>query len=177
MSPKRLSIFDIATMYEGEQDSATAVPGARVKISTNRIYYGNKSTLSEFVATAYDRNGKSIKSMNGYFLEPAVDYDSARIEGSKKAILGGKYRIVPKQYETQRFQWYLKGVDGRTGIAIHKGTNGTDSKGCLIPGTSYSYDSDNNEYKVWKSGAKLEELTKFINKYGDCGIEINITPL
>lgn len=40
MSPKRLSIFDIATMYEGEQDSATAVPGARVKISTNRIYYG-----------------------------------------------------------------------------------------------------------------------------------------
>lgn len=68
MSPKRLSIFDIATMYEGEQDSATAVPGARVKISTNRIYYGNKSTLSEFVATAYDRNGKSIKSMNGYFL-------------------------------------------------------------------------------------------------------------
>ena len=25
MSPKRLSIFDIATMYEGEQDSATAV--------------------------------------------------------------------------------------------------------------------------------------------------------
>lgn len=46
MSPKRLSIFDIATMYEGEQDSATAVPGARVKISTNRIYYGNKSTLS-----------------------------------------------------------------------------------------------------------------------------------
>ncbi len=49
MSPKRLSIFDIATMYEGEQDSATAVPGARVKISTNRIYYGNKSTLSEFL--------------------------------------------------------------------------------------------------------------------------------
>ena len=50
MSPKRLSIFDIATMYEGEQDSAIAVPGARVKISTNRIYYGNKSTLSEFLA-------------------------------------------------------------------------------------------------------------------------------
>lgn len=68
-------------------------------------------------------------------------------------------------------------MDGRTGIAIHKGTNGTYSKGCLIPGTSYSYDSDNNEYKVWKSGAKLEELTKFFNKYGDCGIEINITPL
>ena len=56
MSPKRLSIFDIATMYEGEQDAATAVPGSRVKISTNRIYYGDKSTLSEFVATAYDRN-------------------------------------------------------------------------------------------------------------------------
>lgn len=177
MSPNRLSIFDIATMYEGRQDSATAVPEAHIKISTSRRYYGNKSTLSEFIATAYDKNGKSIKSINGYFLEPKVDYDSATIEGSKKAILGGKYQIVPKQYESQRYQWYLKGVDGRTGIAIHKGNNGTDSKGCLIPGTSYSYDSDNNEYKVWESGAKLEELTNFFKKYGNSGIEINITPL
>ena len=68
MNPKRLSIFDIATMYEGPKDSTTVVPEARVKISTNRRYYGTKSTLSEFIATAYDRNGKSIKSMNGYFL-------------------------------------------------------------------------------------------------------------
>lgn len=45
MSPKRLSIFDIATMYEGEQDSATAVPGARVKISTNRMYLPNTRVL------------------------------------------------------------------------------------------------------------------------------------
>lgn len=177
MNPKRLSIFDIATMYEDRKDSTMVVPEARVKISTNRRYYGTKSTLSEFIATAYDRNGKSIKSMNGYFLEPTVDYDSATIEGSKKAILGGKYQIVPKQHPQQRFQWYLKGVDGRKGIAIHKGTIGTDSKGCLIPGTSYSYDSDNNEYKVWESGAKLEELTEFFKKYGGSGIEIDITPL
>ena len=177
MNPKRLSIFDIATMYEGRKDSATVVPEARVKISTNRRYYGTKSTLSEFIATAYDRNGKSIKSMNGYFLEPTVDYDSATIEGSKKAILGGKYQIVPKQHPKQRFQWYLKGVDGRKGVAIHKGNIGSDSKGCLIPGTSYSYDSDNNEYKVWESGAKLEELTEFFKKYGGSGIEIDITPL
>lgn len=177
MSPKRLSIFDIATMYEDKKDSTIVVPEARVKISTNRLYYGNKSTLSKFIATAYDRNGKSIKSMNGYFLEPKIDYDSATIGGSEKAILGGKYQIIPKQHKSQRFQWYLKDVDGRTGIAIHKGHIGTDSKGCLIPGSSYSYDSDNNEYQVWKSEMKLKELTDFFNKYGDCGIEINITPL
>ena len=55
MNPKRLSIFDIATMYEDRKDSTTVVPEARVKISTNRRYYGTKSTLSEFIATAYDR--------------------------------------------------------------------------------------------------------------------------
>lgn len=54
---------------------------------------------------------------------------------------------------------------------------GTDSKGCLIPGTGYSYDKDNNEYKVWNSGTKLIELTNFFKKYGKNGIELNITPL
>jgi hypothetical protein len=54
MSPKRLSIFDIATMYEGEQDSATA----------------------------YNEQGEKIDSMKGYFLEPHVNYDSAKIANS-----------------------------------------------------------------------------------------------
>lgn len=175
MEPKRLSIFDLATMFEG--DSVAKYPKSRVLVSTNRICYGNKSTLSKFVATAYDSYGRAVDSMNGYFLEPHTDCDSAMIENSKKAILGGNYQITPKQNNKQRYLWYLNGVKGRKGIAIHKGNHGTDSKGCLLPGVSYSYDKTNNEYHVWKSKEKLTELSNFFEKYGEGGIEINITPL
>lgn len=115
--------------------------------------------------------------MNGYFLEPHTDCDSAMIENSKKAILGGNYQITPKQNNKQRYLWYLNGVKGRKGIAIHKGNHGTDSKGCLLPGVYYLYDKTNNEYHVWKSKEKLTELSIFFEKYGEGGIEINITPL
>lgn len=39
MEPKRLSIFDLATMFEG--DSVAKYPESRVLVSTNRICYGN----------------------------------------------------------------------------------------------------------------------------------------
>lgn len=145
MNNQKITIFDIATAYNDKNESNAVVPGSSVLISTNRYYYGNKSTLSKFIATAYDKHGNTINSMNGYFLEPHVEHDSATIENSKKAILGGRYQVIPKQYETQKYSWYLKDVKGRKGIAIHIGNHGTDSKGCILPGTSYSYDRDNNE--------------------------------
>ncbi|MDO5460859.1 MAG: DUF5675 family protein [Bacteroidales bacterium] len=195
MSPKRLSIFDIATMYEGEQDSATAVPGARVKISTNRIYYGNKSTLSEFVATAYDRNGKSIKSMNGYFLEPGTDYNRAKKEGSDTAIMSGSYEVIPQAEMRKRiaerrtlngeriiehdiklrYNWYIDNPPGRSGIAIHSGRDGRNTTGCFIPGDSISSNKEKTDYSIIDKG-KRGKLFRFFNDYGQNGIRINVGP-
>lgn len=158
--------------------NTTSTPtNSRVVVSTNRQHYGNNSTLSKFTATAYDKKGNNISSMNGYFLEPQVDHKEARTEGSNKAIPGGRYQVIPKAHQWQKYQWYLKNVEGRTGIAIHTGNYGKDTEGCLLPGAKYSYDKEKNEYNVWESTKKTKELFNFFKKHGKEGIEIIITPL
>lgn len=69
----------------------------------------------------------------------------------------------------------VSGVEGRTGIKIHAGNNGDDTEGCLLPGTSGTYNSETGESTVSGSRNKLNELTDFLNKYGDSGITIQIS--
>lgn len=142
-------------------------------INTNRLWYGKDSTVSAFLATAYDDKGNKVSSMNGYFIEPETDYDRADIEGDDKAIACGTYKIVPKR-KGQRFEWYVDKVPGRSGIAIHGGTDGTDTSGCLLPAEDFTYDKKNDRYYTVGSGKKKNELFGFFNRYGKNGIKINI---
>ena len=42
------------------------------------MWYGEDSTVSAFLATAYDEHGNVVDSMRGYFLEPGTDYNRAK---------------------------------------------------------------------------------------------------
>lgn len=153
--------------------NSTKSTSSSIVINTNRLWYGKDSTVSAFLATAYDDKGNRISSMKGYFIEPETDYDRAEIEGDDKAIAYGTYNIVP-QKEGQRFEWYVDKVPGRRGIAIHSGNNGSHTSGCLLPAEDFTYDKNNDSYHTVGSGRKKRELFAFFNRYGKNGIRINI---
>lgn len=110
---------------------------------------------------------------NGYFLERPYEANLAEESGSLKAIQPGVYKIIPHT-PGQRFKWYLEGVPGRFGIAIHSGNKPEDSMGCLLTGTSVSKINDVN-YEVRGSISKLNNLFALFEMYGNDNISITIT--
>ena len=170
---RKSNIFELAKMYNEPEKLPNKT---KVVINSNRLHYGYNATVSAFLATAYDSNGKKLDSMQGYFLEPRTDYELATTKNSDTAIMPGTYRITPKWHEEQKYDWYLRNTKGRTGIAIHGGKNGNNTTGCLIPGSSF------NTYKNEKGDSltindaynKKEELFRFFRRYGNDGIKINI---
>ena len=133
------SIFEAATAYDNG-NCGYIKPFTNVVVNSNRLWYGKNSTVSAFLATAYDEDGNRVDSMEGYFLEPEHNPDSAKIEGGDKAIMSGTYNIVPKTVIENRinktlrengekeihlrYDWYIDSVPGRSGIAIHNGNTG-----------------------------------------------------
>ena len=144
-----------------------------IVINTNRLWYGKDSTVSSFVATAYDEMGNSVSSMDGYFLEPETDYDKAETAGSDKSIKYGTYDIVPGR-SWQTYDWYVDKVPGRSGIAIHSGKDGSNTLGCLLPAENFIHIKENDNYRTVNSRKKKIELFDFFKKYGKNGIKINI---
>ena len=182
------SIFEVATAYENG-NGGIIKPRTNVVVNTNRLWYGKGSTVSAFLATAYDEQGKRVDSMKGYFLEPEVNYDSAKVSGGDKAIMYGTYNVIPKKKLEERinrirrrngeedvnlrYEWYVDNVPGRSGIAIHSGVNGEHTLGCLLPGDTFEY-NDKQGCIIKNSPITRDKLFKFFNNYGKKGIKINI---
>ena len=183
------SIFEAATAYDNG-NCGYIKPFTNVVVNTNRLWYGKNSTVSAFLATAYDEDGNSVDSMTGYFLEPEHNPDSAKIEGGDKAIMHGDYKIISgaelekeindarrrngKKKIKLKYKWYINSVPGRSGIAIHNGRTGYNTLGCFLPGESFEYDKNTQQYSIQNSPRKVEELFKFFDKYGRNGIKIKV---
>jgi hypothetical protein len=128
--------------------------------------------------------------MKGYFLEPHVNYDSAKIANSDKAIMHGTYNVIPKAKLEERinkqrrewgeknvnlkYDWYVDNVPGRSGIAIHGGKNGDHTSGCLLPGDTLKYDEEAQDYTIKDYTSRKDALFNFFKQYGKNGIKINI---
>ena len=185
------SIFDIATAFEdGQEGEIKQKPKTNVVVNSTRKWYGKNSTVSTFTATAYNEQNEKIDSMKGYFLEPHVNYDSAKIANSDKAIMYGTYNVIPKAKLEERinkqrrewgeknvnlkYDWYLDNVPGRSGIAIHGGKNGDHTSGCLLPGDTLKYDEEAQDYTIKDYTSRKDALFNFFKQYGKNGIKINI---
>lgn len=75
--------------------------------------------------------------MSGSTIEPYFSVLFANVEGYGSAILPGSYNII-EAIGNQRYSFYLDGVSGRTGIALHGGFSPEDSLGCIIIGNGSS---------------------------------------
>ena len=191
---RRPDIFEIATAYENGNGGIIR-PRTNVVVNTNRLWYGKGSTVSAFLATAYDEQGKKVDSMEGYFLEPATDYDRAKVGGSDTSIMSGQYNVIAKDVMKKRivkrrklngenieekdinlkYDWYVDNPPGRSGIAIHGGRTGEHTTGCLIPGDSFEFDAQRQDYII-NNKEKKQKLFDFFNNYGRNGIIINVGP-
>ena len=94
-------------------------------------------------------------------MEPATDYDRAKVGGSDTSIMSGQYNVIAKDVMKKRivkrrklngenieekdinlkYDWYVDNPPGRSGIAIHGGRTGEHTTGCLIPGDSFEFDA------------------------------------
>lgn len=160
-------------LSEGQQ--MAYIGGETVRISVNRSFYGDNSTMSYFLATAYDDSGNAIASISGMFLEPTADYDRSTVSGSDTAINYGTYNVVPSTYRGESGYYEVIGVEGRSAIKIHAGNHGGHTEGCLLPGTSGTYNSESGESTVSNSRDMLGELNGFLDQYGSSGITMQIT--
>ena len=87
---RRPDIFEIATAYENGNEGDKK-PRTKVVVNTNRLWYGDDSTVSAFIATAYDEQGNRVDAMNGYFLDGTAhvtNKDGSVYEGE---FIGGRY--------------------------------------------------------------------------------------
>ncbi len=180
MKKRKLTVGSLAELAArmpvlSENVQSSFIGGGTVNITVNRSFYGDNSTMSYFLATAYDDDGNVVSSMSGMFLEPTADYDRSTVSGSDTAIQYGTYNVVPSTYKGQSGYYEVVGVEGRSGIKIHAGNDGDDTEGCLLPGTSESYNSETGESTVSGSRDKLNELTNFLDEYGNSGITIQMS--
>lgn len=134
-----------------------------------------RKNLDELAKVMPVISGNVISSLSGMFLEPTADYDRCTVSGSDTAIKYGTYNVVPSTYKGKPGYYEVSGVEGRSAIKIHAGNNGDDTEGCLLLGTSGTYNSENGESMVFGSRDKLNELTNFLNEYGNNGITIQIS--
>ena len=194
-TPKVPSLFEEAMLgriYDEPGEDENNKPKTNVVVNATRKWYGKKSTVSTFTATAYDEQGNKVDSIKGYFLEPGTNYEKAKIAGSDTAIMSGGYEIIPKaemlkrvnerrtksklpKIKDLRFKWYIDNPPGRSCIAIHGGKDGESTTGCFIPGNSFSFDEQMSDYTINDVG-KRAELFNFCDKYGHNGIKINVGP-
>lgn len=186
----------LGKIYDEPINGDNNKPKTNVVIHTNRLYPGKESTISAFLAIAYDGQGNKVDSMKGFFLEPKIDFEKARIPNSDTAIMSGGYEVIPKDEMRRRilkrrieggeknlresdivlrYDWYIDNPPGRSGIAIHGGNSGENTTGCYIPGVSFSFDEEIQDYTIQDAGKK-RELFDFFNNYGCCGIKINVGP-
>lgn len=170
---KKISIFELARMYNEPERLPNTT---RVEINTKRFKFGYNATISSYIATAYNSSSEKIDSIQGYFLEPKTDPELATTKNSDTAIQPGKYQIIPRWSDKQKYKWYLKDVNGRTGIAIHGGRHGNHTTGCLIPGTGYNVHKNEkgDSLTINDAANKRDELFEFFENYGNGGIKIDI---
>ena len=149
--------------------------GGRVAISVNRYFYGDNSTMGYFLVTAYDNNGNAIDSLSGMCLEPGVNYDRCHVSGSNTAISYGTYNVVPSTWDKNSGYFEITEVDGRSGIKIHIGNTGAHTTGCLLVGTSGTYNSVTGESTIGGSSGMMNFFRNFLNKYGNGNATINFS--
>ena len=78
----------------------------------------------------------------------------------KRRIEGGEKNLRESDI-VLRYDWYIDNPPGRSGIALHGGNSGENTTGCYIPGVSFSFDEEIQDYTIQDAG-KSESYLIFL---------------
>lgn len=157
---------EMSVLSKAEREAL--IGGGTAVITVQRLASMGDTTLSMFTVISSDYG----RVCQGYFLEPVLNPDLAQTPGSDTAISAGTYGVVPSTYHGQYGYWEVTGVPGRSYIKIHPGNYGSNTEGCLLPGSSYSI--VNGAFVVNNSRACFYQLSDCLNNYGSDGISMII---
>lgn len=118
-------------------------------------------TISEFHTVGGD------ESINGYILEPAGP--STTVPNQNKRVPEGLYNIdnySSKRYPSN-FVIYNDLVPKERAILYHIGNSSEDTRGCMLPGTTYN----GNDF-IGDSTTKFKELKRYINSIGANNVKV-----
>ena len=118
-------------------------------------------TISEFHTLGGD------ESINGYILEPAGP--STTVSNQNKRVPEGLYNIdnySSKRYPSN-FVLYNDLVPKDRAILYHIGNSSEDTRGCMLPGTTYN----GNDF-IGDSTTKFKELKRYINSIGANNVKV-----
>ncbi|MFO7851906.1 MAG: DUF5675 family protein [Bacteroidales bacterium] len=125
-------------------------------IYMKRIAESSDATLSEFFTYGLS----PLMSVTGYILEPGGPPTAT--PNTDKRIPAGIYFIEPYSGTKHKDVYIIwnNQVPKSRAILLHIGNFHKDTEGCLLPGTSYSI--SNNNYVVWLSEEKFNQLKDFL---------------
>ena len=132
-------------------------------IIQNRFEETDSYTTSTFETVGGD------DYVSGYILEPAGP--STITPNQNKRVPEGLYNLDKhsgKKYSST-FVLYNSLVPKERSILYHAGNTSADTRGCMLPGDTYS-----GSGFVGKSGAKFEELKRYINSVGPQNVRVII---
>lgn len=156
-----VSISSMPSIPSPEEPTPVTPPfSGYVIIDVNRFGHGSKTTCSTYTIQVYDREGNLMDTKTGYMLERAYDPSLAEVAGSATAISPGEYQVIPSTLNEKSGYYELLDVPGRYGIKIHGGLNYDHTKGCLMPGSTYSF--ANGEYTIDNN---MNDFRVFLNSY------------
>jgi len=170
-----------AVVEDKRAEVEETVKGSVIRIVRKWVYWAGNNADSSTVGTFSIDND----SLTGYILEPYGE--STAQSGQDKRIPLGTYNLVwhvSDKYTKAKYppngvpKLYNNSVSQSRAILIHPGNTGTDSIGCLLPGSGITVKTINNKKyvtAVTSSTVKLEALIKYINKQGIGNVKIIIT--
>lgn len=82
----------------------------------------------------------------------------------------GCYKCEPHDGSKFEDTWLVKDVPGRSGIVFHTGNTASDTKGCILPGTTIG--SYQGKRAVLSSGRALTKLRDYIHRRNSFDLHI-----
>lgn len=175
-SIRRKNLDELAKVMPvlSEKEQREFVGGGTVVIKITRSGYGENSTFGYFSAQAYDDNGQFITAITGVTLERNTDINLETVPNSGVAIAPDTYPVITGVYHGQSGYYLIDNVEGRTGIFFHAGSTYHNSTGCVLLGTSGSYNAATGNYSIDYNTDLVAQFNEFLSRYGKDGITLDI---
>ena len=134
-----------------------------MRVCIERNNYTSTQTLGRLYV--YDENNKLL--FHCFTLELPWNNNQRNVS----CIPNGTYNVIKHQSPKFKKSFWIKGVDGRSEILIHKGNFYSDIRGCVLVGSGLIDINGDNHPDVTSSTATISKMYKILPNQFEITIE------